>query len=334
MPRRRGSRWRRPATWSGWTGICERWQERSLAANRLNLDLEWGLGREGRLPQKSRSAGHHQIRGKPGDPCRLWQSPLQYSRRAHGYASGARGREHSGGWPGDGTDGPVHGLPGSPDNGGRRTKDPDNSAGCDCLELAPQHHRKRTTSHAAVGASPLWHTGKWARRRSGKGSCQPAAESTRWHAFDDRDHLARTTTWAWRRIWSYSFFKRIWWEGGPGAKAGPRQGPRGGGGYSSAAGRPLESVKAVPRTSRHPSPACAGCRDKECPAALFLVCREEADVQDMLLRCPCLAGARLRQLGSINVTTKQLQDDGVVTALAHGFRCHLELLTDGGRKVS
>ena len=90
------------------------------------------------------------------------------------------------------------------------------------------------------------------------------------------------------------------------------------------------------RTSRHPSPPCAGCRDKECPAALFLVCREEADVQDMLLRCPCLARARLRLLGSINVTTKQLQDDGVGAALAHGFRCqcHLESLTDGGRKVS
>ena len=39
-------------------------------------------------------------------------------------------------------------------------KHPDNSAGCDCLELAPQHHRKRTASHAAVVASPLWHTGK------------------------------------------------------------------------------------------------------------------------------------------------------------------------------
>ena len=32
MPRRRDSRRRRPATWSGWTGICERWPERSLAA--------------------------------------------------------------------------------------------------------------------------------------------------------------------------------------------------------------------------------------------------------------------------------------------------------------
>ena len=80
-----------------------------------------------------------------------------------------------------------------------------------------------------------------------------------------------------------------------------------------------------------------------------LLYTEEADVQDMLLRCPCLAGARLRlysapsqttlysllRLGLLRLLgTKQLQDDGVVTALAHGFRCHLELLTVGGRKVS
>ena len=85
------------------------------------------------------------------------------------------------------------------------------------------------------------------------------------------------------------------------------------------------------RTSCHPSPPCAGCRDKECPAALFLVCREEADVQDMLLRCPCLAAGR-----SAPQTTRlhqrdqkaQLQDDGIGAALAHGFRCqcHLESL--------
>ena len=58
--------------------------------------------------------------------------------------------------------------------------------------------------------------------------------------------------------------------------------------------------------------------------------------EGMLLRCPCLAGARLRLFRSINVTTKQLQDDGVVAALAHGFRCqcHLKPLIDGGRKVS
>ena len=58
--------------------------------------------------------------------------------------------------------------------------------------------------------------------------------------------------------------------------------------------------------------------------------------EGMLLRCPCLAGAGLRLLGSINVTTKQLQDDGVGAPLAHDFRCqcHLEPLTDGGRKVS
>ena len=40
--------------------------------------------------------------------------------------------------------------------------------------------------------------------------------------------------------------------GGPDAKAGPRQGPRGSGGYSSAADRPLESVKAVPPPDQPP----------------------------------------------------------------------------------
>ena len=74
-----------------------------------------------------------------------------------------------------------------------------------------------------------------------------------------------------------------------------------------------------------PSPACAGCRDKECPAALCLVCREEAHTQErLLLQCPCLTGARLRLLGSSNVTPTQLQDDGFVAALARGFKRHLE----------
>ena len=43
--------------------------------------------------------------------------------------------------------------------------------------------------------------------------------------------------------------------GGPDAKArkaGPRKGPRDGGGYSSAAGRPVESVKAVPPPEQPP----------------------------------------------------------------------------------
>ena len=38
------------------------------------------------------------------------------------------------------------------------------------------------------------------------------------YAFDDRGHLARTATWAWRRIWSCSFFKRIWGGGGTGCQ--------------------------------------------------------------------------------------------------------------------
>ena len=105
------------------------------------------------------------------------------------------------------------------------------------------------------------------------------------------------------------------------------------------------------RTSRHPSPACAGCRDRECPAALFPVCREEADVQeDMLLRCPCLAGERLRLLRrapawhgpqTTEARARLHQRDHKAAAgrrcrcrFGPGFRCHPEPLTDGGRKVS
>ncbi|KAF0292329.1 E3 ubiquitin-protein ligase RNF13 [Amphibalanus amphitrite] len=55
--------------------------------------------------------------------------------------------------------------------------------------------------------------------------------------------------------------------------------------------------------------ADAGCPDKRCPAALCAVCREEADVPDhVLLRCPALAGARLRLTGSIYVDPSRLRD--------------------------
>ena len=52
----------------------------------------------------------------------------------------------------------------------------------------------------------------------------------------------------------------------------------------------------------------AGMRRVSCPAELCLVCREEADTPEhVLLRCPCLAGARLRILGTIYITPTQLQ---------------------------
>ena len=65
----------------------------------------------------------------------------------------------------------------------------------------------------------------------------------------------------------------------------------------------------------------AGMRRVSCPAEICLVCREEADTPEhVLLRCPCLAGARLRILGTIYMTPTQLQDDGVAAASARGLR--------------
>ena len=141
--------------------------------------------------------------------------------------------------------------------------------------------------------------------------------------------VARAATRAWRRAWPDSFFKRIW--GGPDAEAGLRGGQRSGSGRTSAAGRSLEQVPPVPSPNRPlPSPACAGCPNKKCPAASCLVCGEEADTPEhVLMDCPCLAGARLRILGSIYSTPTQLQDDGVVAALVRGYRRHQEPLADG-----
>ena len=65
----------------------------------------------------------------------------------------------------------------------------------------------------------------------------------------------------------------------------------------------------------------AGMRRVSCPAELCLICREEADTPEhVLLRCPCLAGARLRILDTIYMTPTQLQDDGVVAASARDLR--------------
>ena len=84
------------------------------------------------------------------------------------------------------------------------------------------------------------------------------------------------------------------------------------------------------RIGRLPAPACAGCPDVGCPAAVCLVCREEADTPEhVLLRCPCLAGARLRLFGTICVDPVRLRDGGAVAALARGFIRHLEPLADG-----
>ena len=53
--------------------------------------------------------------------------------------------------------------------------------------------------------------------------------------------------------------------------------------------------------------------------------------EHVLLRCPCLAGVRLRVLGNINGDPTQLQDDDAVAALARGFWHQLKPLADGRR---
>ena len=70
--------------------------------------------------------------------------------------------------------------------------------------------------------------------------------------------------------------------------------------YQLRAGHWSRSRQHLHRIGRFPSPACAGCLNKKCPAASCLVCGEEADTPEhVLIDCPCLAGARLRMLGSM-----------------------------------
>ena len=85
------------------------------------------------------------------------------------------------------------------------------------------------------------------------------------------------------------------------------------------------------RIGRRPTDTCAGCTGRACPASRCLVCREEADSPaHVLLRCPCLAGARLRLLGSIYPPPEAMRDATVVAALAAGYLRHKEPLRGYG----
>ena len=80
------------------------------------------------------------------------------------------------------------------------------------------------------------------------------------------------------------------------------------------------------RIGRRPTPGCEQCNIVECPAARCRVCSEEADTpRHVLLRCPALAGRRLRRLGTIYPEATEVRDDGVVAALAAGYRAQLSL---------
>ena len=79
------------------------------------------------------------------------------------------------------------------------------------------------------------------------------------------------------------------------------------------------------RIGRRPTTTCAGCSGRDCPASRCLVCREEADTPGhVLLRCLCLAGPRLRLLGSIHPPPTAMRDADVVAALAAGYLRHKE----------
>ena len=91
------------------------------------------------------------------------------------------------------------------------------------------------------------------------------------------------------------------------------------------AGHWSRSQQYLHRIVKSPSPECEQCNNKGCPAALCTVCREEADTPEhVLLRCPSLAGTRLRLGGNIHLDKQQLRDDGLVAALASGFIRHKE----------
>ncbi|KAF0305651.1 Ribonuclease H [Amphibalanus amphitrite] len=77
------------------------------------------------------------------------------------------------------------------------------------------------------------------------------------------------------------------------------------------------------RIGRRPTPECAQCDDKECPAGRCLVCSEAADTPaHVLLECPCLYGPRLRALGNIIGAAHDVRRDDVVAALAAGYMAH------------
>ena len=75
------------------------------------------------------------------------------------------------------------------------------------------------------------------------------------------------------------------------------------------------------RVGQAPTRDCDWCEDKRCPAALCLVCREEADTPEhILLRCPALIATRFRRLGTIVLSLEDVRGDDVVAALGASYR--------------
>ncbi|KAF0299195.1 hypothetical protein FJT64_000368 [Amphibalanus amphitrite] len=131
--------------------------------------------------------------------------------------------------------------------------------------------------------------------------------------------VGRAASKAWRDRWPDSFFRRIMRDRFPTPVLNETR-EDAVNVHQLRAGHWGLSTSYLHRIGRHPTPTCQQCEDLKCPAALCLVCREEADTPEhVLLHCPCLAGMRLRLFGNIHPDATRLRDGGAVAALARGF---------------
>ncbi|KAF0296692.1 Ribonuclease H [Amphibalanus amphitrite] len=136
--------------------------------------------------------------------------------------------------------------------------------------------------------------------------------------------VGRAASKAWRDRWPDSFFRRIMRDRFPTPVLNETR-EDAVNVHQLRAGHLGLSTSYLHRIGRHPTPTCQQCEDLKCPAALCLVCREEADTPEhVLLHCPCLAGMRLRLFGNIHPDATRLRDGEAVAALARGFLRHRE----------
>ncbi|XP_043238346.1 uncharacterized protein LOC122389913 [Amphibalanus amphitrite] len=138
--------------------------------------------------------------------------------------------------------------------------------------------------------------------------------------------VARCASHRWRQEWPSSFFKDIMRDRMP-SPLNNLDRDAAVNVHQLRAGHWGRSEQYLHRIGRRPIPTCQQCNLKACPAAHCIVCREGADTPEhVLLRCPCLAGARLRLTGNIHIRPEQLKDGELVAALAAGYLRHKEPL--------
>ena len=134
--------------------------------------------------------------------------------------------------------------------------------------------------------------------------------------------VSRAATRSWQNQWPNSFFKKIFGSRLPLPITGEDR-DAAVSVHQLRAGHWGRSLQYRHRIGRLPVAACPQCAEKRCPAALCAVCREEADTPEhVLLRCPALAGTRLRLTGNIHLEPSQLRDADLVAALVASYHRH------------